>query len=417
MNTPTGFRDTGTSTERPFFDPADPALLDDPYPTYARLRDETPVLYLPQHDLWAVSRYDDVLAVLRDHEAFSSRMGMSPDFARTPGAPAVGVEYRIGAPNVRVLIATDPPEHQVFRRAVAQAFSPGALRSTQERIGVLAHERIGELVRHSENGTADFFVDVAGPLPVIVLADLLGVPPEMEDEFRQWSTVICSDLNQSNADAAVVGKGMEMFRYFRRQLRGHRYSSRPSLFDSISSAHDSGVSEHELLAFCAFLMVAGIETTSNLMTNLLGALLRFPDAFAALRENPDLVGAAVEEALRYDASLQVLWRGTTREVEIGGQTVPEGARVLAMIASANRDERQFPDPDRFVLDRPSRGHLGLGTHIHYCLGARLARMEISAVLTELITATRHIEASGPWTRNQSLVLRGMSSQPVHVEPA
>lgn len=394
------------------FDPRDPAVVDDPYPAYARLRSEAPVALLPGYGIWVVSRYADVTRVLREPRTFSSRVGMSRDFL---GAPGTGIDYRVGARDVRVLIATDPPEHQVFRQAVAGTFAPAAIGAVRDRVVALARGRVAELVHRNESGRADFFADVAEPLPVLILADLLGVPAEMHDDFRAWSTTITADLEQGHRPAAL-GRGIEMFRYFSGQLRRRSPGARGTLLDSIASARGAGVTEHELLAFCAFLLVAGIETTTNLLTNLLAALLRFPEQQRRLREHPELVGSAIEEGLRYDTPVQALWRGSTRPVELAGQRIPAGARILVSFGSANRDERKFAEPDRFLIDRPRNDHLGFGAGPHYCLGARLARLEVSAALTELLAATRWIEAAGPVRRTPSLILRGLVRQPVRLEP-
>jgi len=398
------------------FDPVDPAIAEDPYPAYERLRREAPVLYLPAHEVWAVSRYADVAAIIRDPRTYSSKIGMSPDFGGRKVIPDSGVGYRIGAPNVRVLIATDAPDHQVFRHAVAGAFTPAVLATLRSRIVRIARKQIRVLLQRNESGQADFFADVAEPVPTLVLADLLGVPDEMHDDFRQWSAVITSDLSQAGSGADGIGRGIEMFRFFSRSLRRPEPAEPPNLFDVIGRAGTAGITEAEMLAFCAFLLVAGIETTSNMLTNLLAALMRLPELGARLRRQPDLVPDAVEEGIRYDTSVQALWRGTTRDVELHGQTIPAGARVLVMFGSANRDERKFEEPDRFRLDRIPNDHLSFGGGPHYCLGARMARMEMAAVLSELLAATRVVEPAGEPVRTGSVVLRGFSKMPVRLQP-
>jgi cytochrome P450 len=374
------------------------------------------VLYVPASGIWAVSRYDDVAAVVRDPATYSSKLGMSPDSGGRKVIPDAGVGYRIGAPDVRVLIATDPPEHQVFRHAVAGAFAPAAIAAMKERITEVARARVRVLLEHNESNTADFFADVAEPVPAMVLAEMLGVPAQMHDEFRQWSAVITADLTQSGSGADGVGRGIDMFRFFSRRLRRTVPSDRPNLFDAIARSRDAGVTDQEVLAFCAFLLVAGIETTTSLLTNMLAALLRFPDVARRLRREPRLVPGAVEEGVRYDTSVQALWRGTTREVELHGQRISAGARVLVLFGSANRDERRFAEPDRFLPERTPNDHLGFGGGPHYCLGTRLARVEMAAVLGELMAATRAIEPAGPTRRTGSVVLRGFTRQPVRLEP-
>ncbi|MFI5485953.1 cytochrome P450 [Micromonospora echinaurantiaca] len=396
------------------FDPTDPAIADDPYPSYARLRRKAPVLHLPAADVWAVSRHADVAAVLRDPATFSSKVGMSPDFGGRKVIPDAGVRYRIGAPDVRVLIATDPPEHQVFRRAVARAFSPSAVAALAPGVTRIARDRVRRLLAY--DGPVDFFAEVAEPVPALVLAEMLGVPAEMQHEFRQWSAVITADLSQAGSGADGIGRGMDMFRFFGRRLRHGTPHDPPDLFDAIAAGRRAGITDQEVLAFCAFLLVAGIETTTSLATNLLHTLIGQPELADRLRRHPELVPAAVEEGIRYDTSVQALWRGTTREVTLRGQRIPAGARVLVLFGSANRDETVFTDPDTFRLDRHPNDHLSFGGGVHYCLGARLARLELTAVFTELLAATRAIEAAGPGRRTGSLVLRGFTHQPVRVVP-
>lgn len=397
------------------FVPADPALLENPYPVYARLRREAPVLHLSDPDVWLVSRYEDVVRVLRDPGAFSSAIGMSPGFAPSASA-ATGMGYRFGGPDVRVLISMDPPDHLLFRRAVAGLFGPSSVAAARERVMALAQERVQDLLRHSGSGPADFYAHVAAPLPVLVLADLFGVPPAMRHEFREWASIMTSDLGRGKEQPDDVGRGMAMFRYFASELRRAGHSSRRTLFSSVAAARGQGPTDRELLAFCAFLLAAGLETTTNLLTNLLSALFAFPDVHKRLRAEPALIEDAVEEILRYDTSIQGLWRGTTEPVELGGQRIPAAARIMVLFGSANRDERQFTEPDRFLLGRSDNTHLGFSAGPHYCLGARLARLEVTAAVRALLAATEWIEPAGAPVRLNSVVLRGLIRQPVHVRP-
>jgi cytochrome P450 len=393
------------------FDPGDPALIADPHPFYARLREADPVHRLAGHDLWMVTRYEDAARILREPAVFSSRIGMSPDFA-APGSAGTGIDYRFGGPGVRVLVATDPPEHQVFRHAVAGAFTPSAVRALSDRVRQLAAACVRDLIEHSQDGTADFYTHVAEPLPVLALADLFGIPENMRGEFRSWATTMTSDLDRDEPGTRAIGRGMDMFRFFARQLKSPPAGGRPTLFDSVITAREAGVSDRELLAFCAFLLVAGVETTTNLLTNLLAALIRFPAALRQLRDDAGLVPAAVEEGLRYETPLQILWRGTTAPAELGGRSIPAGARIMVAFGSANRDGREFPEPDEFRLDRDPNPHLGFGSGPHYCLGARLARLEVTAVLRELLAVTTDIDIAGEPVRTSSIVLRGFTSLPV-----
>ncbi len=397
------------------FDLRDPRLIADPGPIYARLRALGPVHYLPRHDLWMVTRYREAARVLREPAVFSSKLGMSFDLAR-PGAVNTGIDYRFGGPDVRVLVATDPPEHQAFRHAVAGMFSRASVEAASERIAQRARSCVRDLLEHGTRGAADFYEHVAAPLPVLVLADLFGMPEEMHGKFRAWATLMTADLDNGPGSAAV-GRGLDMFRYFSRQLKHPSRVGGPTVFDSITSARDAGVSERELLAFCAFLLVAGIETTTNLLTNLLAALIAFPSAFRQLRASPHLLPAAIEEGLRYETPLQFLWRGTTEPTELGGRSLPAGARIMVAFGSANRDEREFITPDIFRLDRDPNSHLGFGSGPHFCLGARLARQEVTSVMLDLLAMTTHIDIADEFVRVNSVVLRGFTKMPVRVLPA
>jgi cytochrome P450 len=404
----------GSSADLKSFDLRDPGLIADPQPTYTRLRALGPVHYLPRHDLWMVTRYQEAVKVLRAPAVFSSKLGMSFDLAR-PGTVNAGIDYRFGGPDVRVLVATDPPEHQVFRHAVAGMFSRASVEAVSERIARRARSCVQDLLEQGTRGTADFYEHVAAPLPVLVLADLFGIPEDMHSNFRAWATLMTADLDNEPC-STEIGRGLDMFRYFSKQLRHPPQFGRPTVFDSIMSARGAGVSERELLAFCAFLLVAGVETTTNLLTNLLAALIAFPDAFRQLRASPELLPAAIEEGLRYETPLQVLWRGTTQPAELGPHRLPAGARVMVAFGSANRDEREFITPDVFRLDRDPNAHLGFGSGPHFCLGARLARLEVTSVMRALLAATTNIEIAGQPIRTNSIVLRGFTKLPLRVRP-
>ena len=397
------------------FDPDDPATIADPYATYARLRREAPVHYLPEHDLWAVTRHADVVEVLTDPRRYSSRLGMGAQ-PRLHGPRAV--DYRIGAPGVRVLIATDPPEHTAFRSSVSASFRPQAIARIAPRVEEIARQLVSGMLDAQSAGGADLYRDLAAPLPVHVLAELFGVPGEMRDAFREWASVVTDDLRAASdgasARSTVLGRGYDMFRYFRREIAERRATPKDDLLGEVAGAGAAGLSDYEIMAFCAFLLVAGIETTTNLLTNLVDALVRFPHVQQRLWADPSLAGAVVEEALRYDTSVQALWRATTEPVVLGGVDLPAGARLLVVFASANRDAAVFHDPETFVVGREPNPHLAFGFGRHRCLGARLAKVELTAAVGALVEACTGIEVAGPFVRNESLVLRGFVAQPVRL---
>lgn len=395
------------------FEPNDPATVSDPYADYQWLRRNAPVHHLPAHDLWVVARHADVVAVLRDPQRFSSKLGMGA-LPRLHGARAV--DYRIGAPGVRVVIATDPPEHTVLRAAVAAPFRASAIAKLAPRVEAIARELVSGLLAGHHRGDADLYRDLAAPLPVLVLADLFGVPSNMRAAFRDWASVITDDLGSGNSGDAALGRGYDMFRYFWREIRQRRDRRADDLLGVIAATEGAGLSDHEIMAFCAFLLVAGIETTTNLFTNLVDVLVRFPEVQRELWADPGSAGDVVEEILRFDTSVQALWRATTEEVELGGVRLPQGARLLVLFGSANRDEEVFADAARFSPGRRPNPHLAFGLGHHRCLGAQLAKVELTAVLRALVELTGGIARRGEFVRTESLVLRGFTAQPVTVWP-
>ncbi|WP_170977850.1 cytochrome P450 [Blastococcus sp. CCUG 61487] len=355
-----------------------------------------------------VTRYEDAVHVLRNTETFSSALGMSATIG-SHSAPATGVGYRMGVSGVRVIIATDPPEHQVIRRAIRPAFTRQSLVALESMMHELADELVRGLVERGAE--ADFYRDVAEPMPVVVLASMFGVPASMHEEFRRWVSVVTAELDQG-FDGHGVGRGLDMLRYFRRELAKRRTAPSGDLLSVIAAASDVGLSDHELLAQCVFLLVAGVETTTNLLTNLIAALSEHPEAQDSLRRHPHLLSSAVEEALRYDSPVQALWRSTTRPTELGGESLPANARVLVAFGAANRDPARFPDPDRFLVNRSPNDHIAFGSGPHLCIGSRLARMEVKVVLKALLDRTSWISLRGAGTRTRSPIVRGFVSEPV-----
>jgi cytochrome P450 len=390
------------------FDPDAPATIADPYPHYRRLRRDAPVLHLPDHDLWVVTRHADVVAVLADTRRYSSALGMGAQADR-PGPRSV--DYRIGAPGVRVLIATDPPEHTAFRSAVSASFRASAVARLAPRVEAVAGRLVADMIDAQAAGRElDLYRDLADPLPVLVLAELFGVSPGMQGAFREWASA-------GEGERPALGRGYDMFRYFSREIRDRLAHPRDDLLSLVSRSDGAGLSSWEVMAFCAFLLVAGIETTTNLLTNLVATLVAQPELQARLWAEPTLVDAAVDEALRHDTSVQALWRTTTEPVVLGGVEVPAHARLLVVFGSANRDGDVFERPDEFVLGRSPNPHVAFGFGPHRCLGARLARSELRAALQALIARTGGIEAAGEFVRTGGLVLRGFVAQPVRLLPA
>jgi cytochrome P450 len=395
------------------FDPDHPSTVSDPYPGYQWLRGQAPVRYLANHNLWVVARHTDVVDVLNNPHRFSSQLGMGAVHdLRAPRS----VDYRIGAPGVRVLIATDPPEHTRLRRAVIAPFRRSSVTRLIPRIEQIAEELVADLLANAVQGEADIYRDLAAPLPVLVLAELLGVPPQMRDEFRGWASVITDDLDRTSSSDTKLGRGYDMFRYFYTEIRRRKREPGDDLLSVVAATDAAGLSDHEVMAFCAFLLVAGVETTTNLFTNLIDTLIRHQAVRQRLWSAPELAEPVVEEALRFDTSVQGLWRATVAEDRLGGVALPAGARLLVLFGSANRDEQVFAEPDTFDLERSPNPHLTFGYGHHRCLGAVLAKVELVAALDALVKATGGIASRGQFVRRDSLVLRGFSAQPVTVWP-
>ena len=382
---------------------SDPAFLDDPYPSYARLRDEDPIHQTGPRS-WLVSRYDDVTRVVRDHDRFSS----SP--------------MNIGSGGARFLIGADPPDHTQLRRLVNRPFHPAAIAQLEPRIREICDEMIDELCAANERGEADLIEHLGYPLPVIVIAELLGIPAERRDDFKRWSDAMVGEVAPDADRASIGASAMEMFAYFDDVVAERRTAPGDDLISLLVGGAEP-LNSQELQLFCMLLLVAGNETTTNLVSNGALALFERPDVVARLRAEPALIPAAVEEVLRFDGPVQGLMRRATEDVVLGeGTTVAEGDVVTVLYGSANRDRRHYgPDAEEFVVDRYAgvRGvadHVGFGAGIHYCLGAPLARLEAKVAAEALLERTRGMRPVGAGERRRNFIVRGMRSIPVTFEP-
>lgn len=348
----------------------DPAVANDPYPFYAYLRREAPVAPLGLMDLWGIARHEDVLRVLRDPETFSSVVGR-----RVPGAE-----------ELPSMLFNDPPLHTRLRSLIAKAFTPRVVELQRESIAQRAKELIDAML---VKGDPDVVLDLAYPLPVMVIAHMLGVADGDHATFKRWSDAIIENVAPillTGDDSALTGVNQEFDAYFSKRLAKLRREPEDNLLSELVHVEtDEGkLSELELLMFCRLLLVAGNETTTGLIVNAIRAFSEYPDVLARVRADLSLLPAAVEEALRYYAPFPATFRRTTRAVEVGGVTIPAETRVLVFLASANRDERAFESPDEFRLDRGGSRHVAFGMGIHYCVGAPLARLEAEVALRELL---------------------------------
>jgi cytochrome P450 len=398
------------------FNPFDPAFQTDPYPFYRQLRDADPVhwvdlprIEIPGFDLpgiWVVTRYADVTAVLRD-ERFSVRRPMMEALAASTSLDGM----------TRSLLFVDPPDHTRLRTLVTKAFTPRVVDGLRPRIRAIVDELLRPAERH---GRLELMRDLAAPLPVIVIAELLGIPISDRERFKQWSDdlVVLADGTRAMAGLVEAERAAgELTEYLRGVIAARRVFPRDDLISALVGAHDQGrsLSEEELLATCILLLVAGNETTTNLIGNAVLALCRHPDELARLRAEPSLVRGAVEECVRYDSPVQLTSRVATCDVELGGKHIRQGEEVDLILGAANRDPAQFADPDRLDVARPDCRPVSFGHGIHFCLGAALARVEGQIALETLAARFPRLRLDDEPPRwREGFVLRGPASLPLSV---
>lgn len=396
----------------------DPATTSDPYPAYRVLRDLGPI-HDSTNDLWVLARHADVQGALHQPTVFSSAGGyaqfMSGGIGPSGGSARAGVLGFDQLDGSRVMIASDPPDHTMLRRIVSRPFTKGRIAAWEAMARRLASGLVDDLyARIAGGGSADLTGDLAVPLPVTLIAEILGIPPSQMHDFRRWSNALVGSL-AAEIDVARVGPDLaEMFQYFWAVAEERRKSPGEDLISSIAEATPDGeqLSTTEVVMLCVLLLVAGNETTTNLIGNLQHAFWDHPEQWRRLREDPRLAPSGVEEGLRYCGPVQGLFRRTTEPVELGGVEIPADADVCVLFASANRDESVFEDPDRYLIGRPGVEHLAFGHGIHYCLGAQLARLETRVVLEALAERGLDLEPAGPPVRAANPVLQGYSSIPV-----
>jgi cytochrome P450 len=351
---------------------------------------------------YAVSRYDDVAYVLMHPELFSST--------------AVGMTKVRGRPT-RLLISVDPPAHTRMRNLVNRAFTPQMVSNLGPRIRQVTDELLAPVF---ERGEFDLIADFAVPLPVRIIAEVLGVDPERYEDFKRWSDNTLLDTNTLSREEREQSRGeTDAFQtYFETAIAERRARPKEDLIGVLVRAHDEGheITADELVAFVGLLLIAGNETTTNLIGNAVLALLDHPEQMALLRDEAGLVPNVVEEALRYDTPTQFLFRHATCDAEVAGRRIPEGSTVVPLFASANRDERKFQHPDRFDVRRDARGHLSFGQGIHFCLGAPLARLEALIALEALVQLPGLRQTESQLEQVSPVFLRGVKRLPLAFTP-
>lgn len=385
------------------YNPFLPEVKANPYPYYAHLRRHAPVYQVEAAGLWAVSRYDDVLYVLRNPQLFSSTVLI---------AALLGDLNPV--PEAANLIASDPPVHSRLRKLVNRAFTPRLIAELEPRVREIT---IDLLTCVAPQGEFDLVHDLSTPLPVIVIAEMLGVEPEHRVEFKRWSDDIVHAANGvSGEERDQAQRSVAEFRgYFERAIDARRAEPRNDLISALVRAEEEQqmLTAAEILSLTTLLLIAGNETTTNLIGNAVLALLAHPDTLARMQRDPSQIPAIVEETLRYDGPVQGIFRQATQDVELSGTTIPAGSLVFPLFASADRDERQFPDPDRFDITRNTNDHIAFGFGIHFCLGAPLARLEAKVALEEMVARLcgwSHKEDQV--TRIDSFFLRGPKTLPM-----
>jgi cytochrome P450 len=385
-----------------------PAMRADPYPSYARLRRFDPVHWAEGPGVWVLTRYADIVSVLRSPHASAERTEI--------GRQRVPAEFQeVFSDRKDAMLNADPPRHTRLRLLVNKAFTPGAVADLAPFIQRFVDDVIDTV---GPRGRMDLIRDLAYPLPATVIAEMLGVPHEDRDRFKQWSddtAALASNLpgNLSEDVLRRADVGMRELRaYFAGIVARRRVEPRDDLLSGLVKAQQEGdrLNEAELLANAVLLLNAGHETTTNLIGNGTLALLRHPDQLRRLREDPALVPTAVEELLRYDSPVQFTTRVLKEDLELGGKQLRAGQTVLLLLGAANRDPAQFPDPDRLNVGRADNKHLAFGLGSHFCLGAPLARLEGRIVFETLLRRLPGLRLVDPApVYRQNFNLRGLEA--------
>ena len=379
------------------YDPTSSDILNDPYDTYDRLRAKDPVHRMRLINGWVLTRYEDVDMVLRDHRRFSKNDGQEDEY--------------------RSMLHHDPPDHTRLRALVSKAFTPRAVREIHPRVQRIVDDLLDDLDGKDRFDLIEMF---AFPMPVTVIAEMLGVPAQDMDKFKHWSNDVSLTIEPSlRADQIrrVERATEELYGYFEGILEERRREPQDDMITDLLNAEDEGdkLTREELLGTLVLLLVAGNETTRNLIGNGMRALLKHPEQLQRLRDNPELLDSAIDEILRYDSPVQLDGRLAHSEVEVAGQRIGAGQRVLCAIGAANRDPSAFSDPHKLDIGRSEKSHIAFGRGIHHCLGAPLAMLEARAAFSAFLDRFSVIRLESEPVYREQVVLRGVEELWVNVE--
>jgi cytochrome P450 len=402
-----------TDTPAVQLDTFDARMIARPHAFYAHLREHAPIAWIPQLNAWILTRHDDVRAVLRDHEQWSSERD---DDRRLMELAGVSVET-VAPRGTLTMLGADRPDHTRLRKLLTADFAPANIGRLQGHIEAIVADLLKDLPATEVFDVAE---DLSVPLPVTVIAELLGIPPERGRQFKAWSDAVIEPLRPDATAEQVQARNAQVvaFReYLQARIDERHDHPTDDFIGRLVAAHDDGdeLTDAELLGSVNLLLLAGNETTTNLISNAVLALCRFPERQQELRDHPERIDAAVEEFLRYDGSVQFTVRRAVGPAELHGQAIKPEEHVVVGLASANRDPAVFEDPDVLRFDRPGSKHLGFGNWIHICLGQYLARMETKAALLGLLAAWPPFELAVPDDEVQyrpSFNLRGPKHLPI-----
>jgi cytochrome P450 len=391
-----------------------PEVIANPHPFYATLRRQAPIIWSEQTQSWVLSRYEDVRAVLRNDAQFSSaRGGEAPVLSGRSDIPL----ERVAPAGTLTMLDADRPDHTRLRKLLAKDFTPAKLRDLKPHIQALCRDLLSEV---DLSTPFEVVRGLAEPLPVTIIAELLGIPPQMWTQFKTWSDAATEPVPPDASDAAVLQRNrliVEFREYLQSCIDERQAQPTDDFIGRLVAAHDdeAQLSDNEVLAGVNLLLLAGNETTTNLISNAVLALAKFPQQQAQLRDNPELIEPAVEEFLRYDGSVQFTVRDLLAPATFHGQEIARGERVIILLASANRDAAVFDHADELDFHRPKDKHLGFGDWIHICLGQFLARMETTAALHTLLEKLPPFELAVPEREipyRPNFNLRGPSALPI-----